>query len=52
MALFRKAVEKQREFIINKLLEAGVFQKSDHIHNLTLTELTNEFKKFQNLYGK
>lgn len=52
MALFRKAVEKQREFFMKKLIQAGVFQKSDRIHDLTLTELAKEYKNLQKLGGK
>ncbi|MFS0765804.1 Fur-regulated basic protein FbpA [Peribacillus phoenicis] len=44
--LLRKAIEKKRNFLINKLINKGVYKKNDiHLFELTLTDLENEYIK-------
>lgn len=43
----RKAIEKRKHFLINKLIGLGFFKKDGiHLFELTLTELEEEYKKF------
>ncbi|MDM5328773.1 Fur-regulated basic protein FbpA [Neobacillus sp. CF12] len=42
----RKGVETLKLFYINRLIESGLYQASDHsLHSLTLSELQSIFKK-------
>lgn len=44
--LLRKAIEKKRNFLINKLINEGVYKKNDiHLFELTLTDLEEEYIK-------
>lgn len=43
--LLRKAVQLQKQNLINKLLKSGIYKKNDkHLYELTLSELENEYK--------
>ncbi|WP_084820240.1 Fur-regulated basic protein FbpA [Mesobacillus campisalis] len=43
----RKAVEKKRKKLIEKLIAFNVYKKEDkHLFELSLTELETEYKKF------
>jgi hypothetical protein len=45
--ILRKAVESRRLELINKLIAFGVYKKEEqHLFELSLTDLENEFKKF------
>ena len=42
----RKAIEKRKHFLINKLIGLGFFKKNDiQLFELTLTELEAEYQK-------
>ncbi|WP_088012191.1 Fur-regulated basic protein FbpA [Gottfriedia acidiceleris] len=44
--LLRKAVETRKNYLIKKLLKAGVYKKgSTHLYLLTLSELEEEFNR-------
>ncbi len=46
--LLRQAVENRRIELINKLIYFQVFKKEDqHLFELSLTDLENEYKKIQ-----
>jgi hypothetical protein len=46
----RKIVENKRKKLIEKLIAFNVYKKEDkHLFNLPLTELENEYRKFQSL---
>jgi hypothetical protein len=43
----RNALDKAREYYIQKLLELGVYKHSDHqLYHLTLTEMADLYKKW------
>ncbi|WP_186578623.1 Fur-regulated basic protein FbpA [Aquibacillus kalidii] len=45
MAYLRKALDKQKTFLINQLIEAGAVDHTDHnIYKKTITELEQEYK--------
>lgn len=51
--LLRKAIEKKRNFLINKLINKGVYKKNDiHLFELTLTDLENEYIKISKIGEK
>ncbi|MEH7545514.1 MULTISPECIES: Fur-regulated basic protein FbpA [Bacillaceae] len=42
--LLRKAVQTKRQFLINKLIQSGVYKKNNkHLYEWTLTELEQEY---------
>jgi TRAP-type uncharacterized transport system substrate-binding protein len=42
----RKAIEKAKEYYIQKLIESGVYKNTDHeLYQLTLSEMISLFKK-------
>ena len=44
--LLRKTIESKRNYLINKLINAGIYKKKDsHLFELTLTDLEEEYKK-------
>ncbi len=46
--ILRRAVEEQRQRLIDQLVAFKVFKKEDkHLFELSLTELENEFRRFQ-----
>ncbi|MGG0414106.1 Fur-regulated basic protein FbpA [Peribacillus simplex] len=48
--LLRKAIEKKRNFLINELINKGVYKKNDiHLFELTLTDLENEYIKISKI---
>lgn len=50
--LLRKAVERKRNFLINKLISKGVYKKNDlHLFELTLSDLEEEYHKMRNNKG-
>ncbi|MEC1521074.1 Fur-regulated basic protein FbpA [Neobacillus niacini] len=43
--ILRTAVQRRRQFLIDKLLKVGVFKKEDrHLYEWTLTDLEEEYK--------
>ncbi|MGG4268339.1 Fur-regulated basic protein FbpA [Peribacillus simplex] len=51
--LLRKAIEKKRNFLINKLINEGVYKKNDvHLFELTLTDLEEEYIKIRKMEEK
>ncbi|PLT29069.1 Fur-regulated basic protein FbpA [Peribacillus deserti] len=57
MPLLREAVEKKRKFIIQKLIQAGVYKPTDQeINSFTLSQLEKDYHYFilrgQNLKTK
>lgn len=53
MPLLRDAVENMRNEFIKRLIQVGAFKHSDQIlQQLTLTELVDEYKKFQKDFKK
>ncbi|WP_226038471.1 Fur-regulated basic protein FbpA [Aquibacillus saliphilus] len=45
MSYLREAVEQQKKFLINKLIQAGIYDPADHqLYNKTITELEIEYK--------
>ncbi|WP_057913781.1 Fur-regulated basic protein FbpA [Peribacillus muralis] len=47
--ILRQAIETKRNFLINKLINTGVYQKHDiHLFEWTLTDLEEEYMKIQN----
>lgn len=48
--ILRKAVETRKNYLINKLIKAGVYKKeSSHLFVLTLTELEDEYNRVINI---
>ncbi|MBV7504901.1 Fur-regulated basic protein FbpA [Bacillus sp. sid0103] len=48
--ILRKAVENKRKKLIEKLIAFNVYKKEDkHLFELSLTELENEYRRFQSL---
>jgi hypothetical protein len=48
--LLRHAVQLQKQKIINKLIQSGIYKKNDkHLYELTLSELENEYKYFKKI---
>ena len=46
--ILRKAVEDRRKKLIDKLIAFKVYKKDDnHLYELSLTELENEYRTFQ-----
>ncbi|MGE7758474.1 Fur-regulated basic protein FbpA [Peribacillus sp. NPDC097895] len=46
--LLRKAIENKRNFLINKLINEGIYKKNDtHLFELTLTDLEEEYMKIK-----
>jgi hypothetical protein len=46
--LLRKALEKRKHFLINKLISAGMYKKNDtHLFELNLTDLEEEYSKIK-----
>ncbi|HYK71996.1 MAG TPA: Fur-regulated basic protein FbpA [Pseudoneobacillus sp.] len=44
----RQAIEKAREYYIEKLLEVGVYKLSEHqLYELTLSELESIYKNYR-----
>lgn len=44
--LLGKTIESKRNYLINKLINAGIYKKKDsHLFELTLTDLEEEYKK-------
>ncbi|WP_160725980.1 Fur-regulated basic protein FbpA [Bacillus sp. USDA818B3_A] len=44
--LLRKAVQKKRQFLINQLIQSGVYKKNNkHLYEWTLTELEREYNE-------
>ena len=51
--LLRNAIEKKRDFLINKLINEGVYKKNDiHLFELTLTDLEKEYIKIRKIEEK
>lgn len=51
--LLRNAIEKKRDFLINKLINEGVYKKNDiHLFELTLTDLEKEYNKIRKIEEK
>ncbi len=51
--LFRKAIEKKRNFLINKLISRGIYKKNGvHLFELTLSDLEEEYNKIGNNKGE
>ncbi|WP_420491643.1 Fur-regulated basic protein FbpA [Neobacillus drentensis] len=48
--ILRKAVENKRKNLIDKLIAFNVYKKDDqHLFELSLTQLEDEYKRFQSL---
>ncbi|MGG3470336.1 Fur-regulated basic protein FbpA [Neobacillus pocheonensis] len=46
--ILRKAVENKRKKLIDKLIAFNVYKKDDqHLFELSLTQLEDEYKRFQ-----
>jgi hypothetical protein len=46
--LLRKAVQTQKQFLINKLIQSGVYKKKNrHLYEWTLSELEREYKQIK-----
>ncbi|MCM2534958.1 Fur-regulated basic protein FbpA [Neobacillus pocheonensis] len=46
--ILRKIVENKRKKLIEKLITFNVYKKEDkHLFEVSLTELENEYRKFQ-----
>lgn len=44
--LLRQVIEKRKSYLITELLNHGIYKKNDqHLFELTLTELEEEFKR-------
>ncbi|MBM7691010.1 hypothetical protein JOC77_000413 [Peribacillus deserti] len=47
MPLLREAVEKKKKFIIQKLIQAGIYNVTDHeINSFTLSQLEIDYHYF------
>ncbi|MDQ0246706.1 hypothetical protein J2S09_004310 [Bacillus fengqiuensis] len=46
--VFREAIEKRKSFLINQLVNRGVYKKNDtHLFELTLSDLEEEYNKIE-----
>ncbi|MFB9761574.1 MULTISPECIES: Fur-regulated basic protein FbpA [Bacillaceae] len=46
--LLRKAVERQKRFYIERLLEAGIYKKSNvHLYEMTLSDLKQVYQSYR-----
>jgi hypothetical protein len=44
-SLLRQAVQIQKQNLINRLIQSGIYKKNDtHLYELTLSELENEYQ--------
>ena len=50
--VFRKAIEKRKNFLINQLINRGIYKKNDtHLFELILSDLEEEYNKMRNQKG-
>jgi len=43
--ILRSAVQQRRQYLMDKLLQLGVYKKEDkHLYELTLTDLEDEYR--------
>ncbi len=48
--MLRKIIERQKQFYIEKLLEAGVYKAADgHLYEKTLSELEQVYESYQRI---
>ncbi|WP_407272573.1 hypothetical protein [Radiobacillus sp. PE A8.2] len=48
MTILREAVERQRQYMINKIITEGIAMNDDVLlHDKTITELVNEYEQSQ-----
>ncbi|MEH7413826.1 Fur-regulated basic protein FbpA [Neobacillus drentensis] len=51
--LLRKAVQTKRQFLINKLIQSGIYKKNNkHLYEWTLSELEQEFNEIKSENAK
>jgi hypothetical protein len=51
--LLRKIIERQKQFYIEKLLEAGIYKTTDgHLYEKTLSELEQVYASYQRINNK